>query len=61
MHQTSKLLNYFALHMGFLIGWQADQSQSEHGARMAIPTEHKTVQARILDYTQEIGWTVISR
>ena len=24
---------------------------------MATPTEHKTVQARILKYAQEIGWT----
>lgn len=28
---------------------------------MPTPSEHKTVQARILDYTQEIGWTFVSR
>ena len=28
---------------------------------MPTPTEHKTVQARILTYAQEIGWTVVSR
>jgi hypothetical protein len=28
---------------------------------MPTPTEHKTVQARILAYAQEIGWTVVSR
>ena len=28
---------------------------------MPSPTEHKTVQARILAYAQEIGWTVVSR
>jgi len=28
---------------------------------MPAPTEHKTVQARILQYAQEIGWTYISR
>jgi type I restriction enzyme R subunit len=28
---------------------------------MAAPGEHKTVQARILQYAQEIGWTVVSR
>ncbi|MBF0399097.1 MAG: type I restriction endonuclease subunit R, partial [Desulfobacterales bacterium] len=28
---------------------------------MPTPTEHKTVQARILKYTQEIGWTFIDR
>lgn len=28
---------------------------------MAQPTEHKTVQARILAYAQEIGWTYVSR
>lgn len=28
---------------------------------MAIPTEHKTVQVRILDYVQEVGWTLVSR
>ena len=25
------------------------------------PTEHKTVQARILAYAQEIGWTYVPR
>ncbi len=25
------------------------------------PSEHKTVQARILKYADEIGWTVVSR
>ncbi|MDP1636196.1 MAG: HsdR family type I site-specific deoxyribonuclease [Gallionellaceae bacterium] len=28
---------------------------------MAAPTEHKTVQARILKYAQEIGWTYVPR
>ena len=28
---------------------------------MPIPNEYKTVQARILAYTQEIGWTLVSR
>ncbi|MGJ8642220.1 MAG: type I restriction endonuclease subunit R [Luteolibacter sp.] len=28
---------------------------------MPKPTEHKTVQARILAYAQEIGWTVVSQ
>jgi type I restriction enzyme R subunit len=28
---------------------------------MKTPTEHKTVQARILTYAQEIGWTYVSR
>ena len=28
---------------------------------MPNPTEHKTVQARILRYTQEIGWTYVPR
>jgi type I restriction enzyme R subunit len=28
---------------------------------MPAPTEHKTVQARILAYAQEIGWTYVSR
>jgi type I restriction enzyme, R subunit len=28
---------------------------------MAAPSEHKTVQARILQYAQEIGWTYVSR
>src|SRR5690348_15170553 len=28
---------------------------------MAKPGEHKTVQARILAYAQEIGWTYVSR
>ena len=28
---------------------------------MKRPTEHKTVQARILAYAQEIGWTYVSR
>jgi type I restriction enzyme R subunit len=28
---------------------------------MAVPTEHKTVLARILAYAQEIGWTYVSR
>jgi len=28
---------------------------------MSKPTEHKTVQARILAYAQEIGWTFVSR
>ena len=28
---------------------------------MPTPTEHKTVQARILIYAQEIGWTFVSR
>jgi type I restriction enzyme R subunit len=28
---------------------------------MAAPTEHKTVQARILKYAQEIGWKFVSR
>ena len=26
---------------------------------MPIPGEHKTVQARILAYAQEIGWTYV--
>lgn len=25
------------------------------------PSEHKTVQSRILDYAEAIGWTVVSR
>jgi type I restriction enzyme R subunit len=28
---------------------------------MSKPSEHKTVQARILAYAQEIGWTYVSR
>jgi len=28
---------------------------------MPAPTEHKTVQAHILHYAQEIGWTYVSR
>jgi len=28
---------------------------------MPVPTEHKTVQARILYYAQEIGWSFVSR
>ena len=28
---------------------------------MPSPTEHKTVQARILAYVQENGWTLVSR
>jgi hypothetical protein len=28
---------------------------------MSSPTEHKTVQARILAYAQDIGWTLVSR
>lgn len=28
---------------------------------MPTPSEHKTVQARILKYAQEIGWTVVPR
>ena len=28
---------------------------------MPAPTEHKTVQARILAYAQEIGWRYVSR
>ena len=28
---------------------------------MSSPTEHKTVQARILAYAQEMGWTFVSR
>ena len=28
---------------------------------MSKPTEHKTVQVRILQYAQQIGWTLVSR
>ena len=28
---------------------------------MPTPTEHKTVQARVLAYAQEIGWSFVSR
>ncbi len=28
---------------------------------MATPSEHKTVQTRILAYAQEIGWTYVPR
>jgi hypothetical protein len=28
---------------------------------MPIPSEHKTVQTRILKYAQEIGWTYVPR
>lgn len=28
---------------------------------MPIPTEHTTVQARILAYAEAIGWTIVSR
>lgn len=28
---------------------------------MPTPGEHKTVQARILQYAQEIGWTIVPR
>ncbi len=28
---------------------------------MPTPTEHKTVQIRILKYTEDIGWTAASR
>lgn len=28
---------------------------------MPIPTEHKTVQSRILKYAQEIGWKFVPR
>ena len=30
-------------------------------AAMTIPSEHKTVQTRILDYAQEIGWRFVTR
>ena len=28
---------------------------------MPTPTEHKTVQARILEYAEDIGWTLVPR
>ena len=28
---------------------------------MPTPTEHKTVQARILEYAEAIGWTIVPR
>ena len=28
---------------------------------MPTPGEHKTVQTRILEYTEAIGWTIVSR
>ena len=28
---------------------------------MPTPTEHKTVQTRILQYAEEIGWTFVPR
>ena len=28
---------------------------------MPTPTEHKTAQSRILEYTQESGWTFVPR
>ncbi|MEI7929864.1 MAG: hypothetical protein WCH40_15030 [Verrucomicrobiales bacterium] len=28
---------------------------------MSKPTEHKTVQARILEYAEAIGWTIVCR
>ncbi len=28
---------------------------------MPAPGEHKTVQARILEYAEAIGWTIVSR
>ena len=28
---------------------------------MPTPSEHKTVQARILEYAQDIGWTFVPR
>ena len=28
---------------------------------MLTPSEHKTVQARILEYAEAIGWTMVSR
>ena len=28
---------------------------------MPAPTEHKTVQARILNYAKAIGWTLVSQ
>lgn len=28
---------------------------------MPTPGEHKTVQARILEYAEAIGWTIVSR
>jgi type I restriction enzyme R subunit len=28
---------------------------------MPIPSKHKTVQARIIEYAEEIGWTVVPR
>ena len=28
---------------------------------MPTPSEHKTVQARILEYAEAIGWTIVSR
>jgi len=34
---------------------------AEDWKSMPIPSEHKTVQARILKYDGEIGWTVVSQ
>jgi type I restriction enzyme R subunit len=34
---------------------------TDNGLTMPKPTEHKTVQARILAYAQEIGWSYVSR
>lgn len=28
---------------------------------MAIPTDHKAVQARILDHARQVGWTFVPR
>ena len=28
---------------------------------MPKPSEHKTVQTRILEYAQDVGWTFVSR
>jgi type I restriction enzyme R subunit len=37
------------------------EKTTKRETRMAIPTEHKTVQARILDYAQDVGWTFVPR
>ena len=40
---------------------QSSESNKSRFRQMSKPTEHKSVQARILKYAEEIGWSVVSR
>src|SRR5437868_14471582 len=59
--RSARKCNAPALDRSQFTRTRESHNHSQAGSRMLTPGEHKTVQARILAYAQQVGWTYVPR